>query len=214
MRYVIGADEVGRGCLAGSVYVCGGAVPVDMAKLEGVRDSKKLSAKQREALSPKVKALPGTYWKIASRDAAYIDKHGIVNAVRSCFQEVIEGLLAVLTNQGHSVALIKIDGEPLWEQNKYVAPTYFIVKGDDLEWCIGAASIVAKVERDAYIAKLGEQFPQYKWSKNAAYGTKEHTDAIKQYGLTTHHRVTFCKAFAPVKGKVFEDELDILNLFD
>jgi len=212
MNYVIGADEVGRGCLAGSVYVCGGAVPQDMPKIEGVGDSKKITPKKREALSPIIQMTPKTYWRIATRDASFVDKNGIVRAVRECMQEVVEDCLKIVQVNFHKVALIMIDGEPLWDPHKYEAPTQFIVKGDDLEWVIGAASIVAKVARDEYITKLGEQFPQYGWAKNKAYGTKDHTDAIRQHGLTPHHRKTFCRAFTPTvaMGKVFEDDLSDL----
>lgn len=218
MRYIIGADEVGRGCLAGPVHVCGAAFPSDMPHIQGVRDSKQLSPHGREKMFKILRGTAGAYWQIASRTPDQIESLGINIAVKECFLEVTERLLKTLQTEGHGVDAIRIDGPSLWPPNRFQVPTEFIIKGDDTDWVIGAASIVAKVTRDALMDELAAQHPGYGWERNKGYGTAEHTAAIRQRGLTPLHRPKFCRAFGavslPRKPQVFVDEgVNVFDLF-
>lgn len=205
MSYIIGVDEVGRGCLAGDVYVTAVRAPVGMTKIMGVADSKTLSSKKREFLHPILTAHPDLKYRVCTRSVDFINRDGIVKAVREAFLEAIEQLLSL----GDSVQVVRVDGIPIWPQNRLPVPTEFLPKGDVLDWVIGAASIIAKVERDAYMAEQAKQYPQYGWERNAGYGTQEHLAALKQHGLTPLHRTQFCHAHAQVPGPagqtVFED---------
>ena len=206
MRYVIGADEVGRGCVAGDVLVCAVMVPEDKPTVEGVRDSKKLSATRREAVNQRLFADPAVISRVATRPATLIDSKGISLALRECFTEAIQGLLDMLV-EGDEVS-VRVDGNPF--PLDVTAPVTFIVRGDDSEWVIGAASIIAKVTRDRYMGDMGDVHPGYGFEKHAGYGTPEHIEAIKKLGLSPIHRASFCKAWTPTK--VFEDA-SILDLF-
>ena len=201
MSYVIGADEVGRGSLAGDVFVAGVMAPADLPPIEGVTDSKQVTPFNRDRLHGVLIETAGLHYRIARRTAEDIDGRGMVVCLRECFTEVIEGLLSLKL----PVERIRVDGDPL--DLKVERPVEYLVRGDSLDWVIGAASIIAKVERDRYMTKLADEFPGYGWAKNAGYGTKEHTKGIKLRGLTTQHRRTFCKNFMP------EPEVDVFTLF-
>ena len=192
-EYVIAADEVGRGCFAGEVFVCGVRIPKTLARIAGVDDSKKLSASKRESLYPTLTKHPDIAWVLITRSVSVIDRIGIDKATTEAFIDAVTVLHSGLTIPGDT-ASIKIDGKPIWNRDRFPnAPTNFIVKGDATEWEIGAASIIAKVSRDKYMEALGLEHPEYNWGQNKGYGTADHISAIKRYGLTEHHRRTFCK---------------------
>jgi len=192
--YIIGTDEVGRGCLAGDVYVAAVLVPEGMAKIEGVADSKVLTPKKREALHGTLTRHPLVRYKVVSRSVADISRLGIVRAVREAFLEAVEGLLKL----GEPMSAIMVDGVPIWDEGRFPqAPTTFMPKGDALDWRIGAASIIAKVERDAYMVEQAKAYPAYGWEKNKGYGSEVHIAAIRQHGLSPLHRPKFCRAFNP-----------------
>jgi ribonuclease HII len=194
MVYGIGTDEVGRGCLAGDVYVAAVMVPADMDKIEGVADSKVLSPKKREALHGILTKHPDVRYRVVTRPVADITRLGIVRAVRGAFLEAVEALL----NLGEPVAAIMVDGVPIWDEGHFPqARTTFLPKGDALDWRIGAASIIAKVERDRYMVEKAKAYPVYLWEKNKGYGTEAHIAAIRQHGLSPLHRPTFCRSFNP-----------------
>lgn len=198
MKYILGADEVGRGSLAGPVYVGGVMVPESMERLPGITDSKKLTGAKRWDACDRIKAAEEVHWATASRSAAYIDQVGINPALVECFNEVIDTLLV----SGDDVD-IRVDGEPIVLKH----PAQFIVKGDLKDWRIGAASIVAKVTRDELMRKWAKTFPGYDWDRNMGYGTQAHIAAIKRLGVTPEHRQKFCRKFTAV-----EDE-GIFDLF-
>jgi len=206
MRYIIGADEVGRGCVAGDVFVCAVAVPEDLPKVEGVRDSKKLSAGRREFVREGLLCEPKLKHRLARRTAKDIDGRGISRCLRECFEEAVNELLEA----DDEVAEVRIDGNPFNLTTRY--PVRFIVKGDDSEWVIGAASIIAKVERDWYMGQMAVGYPDYGFDQHAGYGTPAHIEAIKAKGLSPLHRATFCKAWVTPKVEVFEDP-NLLDLF-
>ena len=182
-RYVAGVDEVGRGCLAGPVVAA--AVILDPARpIEGLRDSKKLSAHKREelALEIKEKALA---WSVAAMGPEVIDKINILQATLEAMKAAVEKLPV-------EPDFVQVDGNklPKW---KWLSEA--VVKGDDkVEW-ISAASIIAKTTRDGYMCKIAELYPQYGFEHHVGYGTAEHIKALKAYGPTPIHR----KTFAPVR---------------
>lgn len=200
--WVIGADEVGRGCLAGPLCVGAVMVPADMPPVEGVGDSKKLSPKKREEVAHRLRSNPKVALTRAYVHAADIDKDGISQCLRRAFECAIQYLLSL----GESVEAIKIDGNPQ-DLTFGDVPVEFIVRGDDSDWRIGAASIIAKVGRDALMVKHAEAHPGYGWERNMGYGSPEHQEAIRVHGLTPHHRATFCRRF------VQDDAVNVLDLF-
>lgn len=202
MTFIIGADEVGRGCLAGPVAVGAVMVPADMAALVGVADSKKLSATRRLEVAQTLRSHPDVRYAVSYLSARYIDKYGIVAALQSCFSESISKLL--IQEPG---ATVRIDGLPI---KNLPFEAKFIVKGDGSDWVIGAASILAKVERDACMVAEANQHPPYGWDKNMGYGTTDHIAAIREHGLSDQHRASFCKAFVPTTAQ-FSAILDIFG---
>ena len=206
MSYIIGADEVGRGCVAGDVFVAAVLIAEDAPKVEGVGDSKKLSPATRERVYAKLVADPHTRRRVARRSAAYIDAKGLSTALRECFTEVVQELLQEHAGQVE----VRIDGSPF--PITVAAPVRFIIRGDGSEYAIGAASIIAKVERDAYMVEMDKDHPGYGWARNAGYGTPQHIAEIRARGLTPLHRATFCRAWASKAVEVFEDP-GILDIF-
>ena len=180
-KYVCGVDEVGRGPLAGPV-VCAAVIMPEDDIIEGVDDSKKLTAKKREQLADLIKQ-KAIAWAICRVEPQVIDQINILQATRLCMKNAVEGLSVrpdfVLTD-GNMTLDIDIAQKS-------------IVKGDAQCYCIGAASIIAKVERDALMAEYAEVYPGYGFEKNVGYGTAAHIAAIKEKGLTPIHRRSFTK---------------------
>lgn len=179
IKYVCGVDEVGRGPLAGPV-VCAAVIMPEGDIVEGVDDSKKLSAKKRQKLSELIRQ-KAVAWAICRVEPQVIDDINILQATRLCMKNAVESLEIkpdfVLTD-GNMTLDIDI------EQRS-------IVKGDANCYCIGAASIIAKAYRDALMAEYAAVYPGYGFEKNAGYGTAAHIAAIKAQGLTPIHRRSF-----------------------
>lgn len=181
-KYIAGVDEVGRGPLAGPVYAA--AVILDLSKpIYEIKDSKKLSEKKRQEISNKIKETAVSY-SIAFATAEEIDRYNILNATKLAMKRAINGLSI-------KPDILLIDAVDL----DIDIDTLPIVKGDDLSVSIGAASIVAKVERDSFMDAISQKYPFYLFEKNKGYGTKEHTEALKKYGPCEIHRRTFIKKF-------------------
>ena len=176
-----GVDEVGRGPLAGPV-VCAAVIMPEGGFIEGVDDSKKLTAKKREKLAELIKQ-NAVGWAICRVEPQVIDEINILQATRLCMKNAVQSLSIrpdfVLTD-GNMALDIDI-------------PQRSIVKGDALCYCIGAASIIAKVERDALMAQYAGVYPGYGFERNAGYGTTAHIAAIKERGLCPIHRRSFTK---------------------
>lgn len=206
--YVIAADEVGRGCFAGNVFVAGVLIPTSLDRVDGVDDSKKVPEKKREELFPLLTQNPDIAWVVVSRGVKDIEAKGVDKTTIEAFMSVVETLVASVPVG--KTAVIKIDGRQIWSTSRYVFPTEFIVHGDSLVWEIGAASIIAKVSRDRYMIELAEKFPRYHWEKNKGYGTADHIEAIQRYGLTEVHRRKFCRNFSKQQA-LSEDILDIFK---
>lgn len=182
-RLVAGVDEVGRGPLAGPVVACAVILPLG-ERYPGIDDSKKLSKKKREELAPMIKERAIAY-SIAEVDEETIDEINILQATRLCMKRALEGLSVkpdfVLTDGN-----LKLDIE---------MPQKSVVGGDGLVCSIGAASILAKVYRDALMARYALEYPGYGFEHNAGYGTEEHIGEIAKRGLCKIHRKTFATKF-------------------
>lgn len=180
-KLIAGMDEVGRGPLAGPVCVAAVIMPLDEL-IDGVDDSKKISAKKREVLASQIKQKAIAY-KISMVDENTIDKINILAATKLCMKQALEGL-SIKPDVVLVDAIDKLDTD---------IRINGIIKGDAKSYSIGCASIIAKVERDNYMKKLAEEYPEYGFEKNMGYGTKAHIDALKKYGAKKCHRKTFLK---------------------
>ena len=184
---VAGVDEAGRGPLAGPV--CAAAVILDPDRpVEGLNDSKKLSAARREALAPLIREL-ALAWCVAWADVHEIDTLNILQATMLAMKRAVEGL-------GVRPELILVDGNRT--PQGLPAPASAVVKGDARVAAISAASILAKTARDARMAELDKIYPGYGFAAHAGYGTARHVEAIRTLGITPEHR----RSFEPVKSMI------------
>lgn len=175
-----GCDEAGRGCLAGPVFAAAVILPSDFYD-ERLNDSKKMTEKNRYILRDIIceKAIA---WSVQMVDARRIDE---INILRSSF----EAMTKAVENLSVTPQLLSIDGNRFWSQLKI--PFNCFVKGDGRYANIAAASVLAKTFRDDYMVALDKEYPQYGWSKNKGYPTKDHQEALEKYGLSPYHRKTF-----------------------
>ncbi|MDO8594809.1 MAG: ribonuclease HII [bacterium] len=195
-RCVIGIDEVGRGSLAGPLCV-GGCLMDTKAKkpffrpLSGIRDSKKLSSKQRLTwftILSEASARGECRWSMAFVSERVIDTRGLSFALRHAIKTVLQKLRA-----RPKTSLVLLDGGIRAPHSFRYQKT--IIKGDEKEPLIAAASIVAKVSRDAYMTRLSKRFPLYGFAAHKGYGTKKHYAALKKHGISKVHRKSFLKKF-------------------
>lgn len=182
IELVAGIDEAGRGPLAGPVVAAAVILPKH-ALIEGVNDSKKISEKKREKLYDDI-INTAIAWGVGIVDNNVIDEINILNATRMAMHNAIEALKV-------KPEYILIDAEKKVDTNGI--PFMPIIKGDALSISIAAASIVAKVTRDRMMREYDEIFPVYGFEKHKGYGTKMHTEAIKEHGMCMIHRKSFLK---------------------
>lgn len=180
-KLICGADEVGRGPLAGPVVCAAVIMPLDDI-VTGVDDSKKLSAKKREELSEEIKKKAIAYC-ICRVEPQIIDEINILQATRLCMKNAVEGL-----NVKPDFCIT--DGNMTLDID---VPQRSIIKGDATSYTIGAASIIAKVYRDKLMEEYDGVYPQYGFKSNVGYGSAAHIAAIKEYGLCPIHRRSFTK---------------------
>ena len=178
-KYVCGVDEVGRGPLAGPVVCASVIMPTDEL-LEGVDDSKKLTAKRREMLSEKILKKAIAY-RICLIEPQIIDEINILQATRLCMKNAVESMSV-------KPDFVLVDGNMTLDIS---IPQQSLIKGDSLSYSIGAASIIAKVYRDELMKEYAKLYPEYGFDSNAGYGSAKHIEAIKKYGLTPIHRRSF-----------------------
>jgi ribonuclease HII len=175
-----GTDEAGRGCLAGPVTAAAVILHEDFAN-EALKDSKLMSLKNRDKLRELIlsEAISVKFCHVMMEE---IDEINILNASILAMQRSIQQLQP-------KPEFILVDG------NRFKAfdntPFQCIVKGDNKFLSIAAASVIAKTERDAFMQRIHEEYPMYKWNKNKGYPTKEHRDAIRKHGITKYHRRSF-----------------------
>ncbi len=175
-----GCDEAGRGCLAGAVYAAAVILPLSFHN-EQLNDSKQLTEHQRYALRPIIEQ-EAIAWAVGVTTPEEIDKINILNASILAMHRAINALEVVPEE-------LIIDGNRFKPYGKI--PYTTIVKGDGKYLSIAAASVLAKTYRDDYMIKLAEEYPMYGWQQNKGYPTKQHREAIRQYGTTPYHRKTF-----------------------
>ena len=179
----IGIDEVGRGCLAGPVVAAAVVLPRNFEKLI-LKDSKKLSFKQRQEAFKKIRK--NSVYALGIVSEVQIDKINILNATFKAMN------IALKQIENFKRFKVFVDGPYSFDKsNKNILP---IVGGDTKIPSIMAASIVAKCFRDNYMMKISKNYPGYKWEKNFGYGTKEHLKNITKHGVCKHHR----KSFSPI----------------
>jgi ribonuclease HII len=175
-----GCDEAGRGCLAGPVFAAAVIFPKDYRN-ELLDDSKKLSHKKREYLRDIIER-DALSWAVAGIDNHMIDHVNILNASIMAMHHAIKKLsvqpelLLIDGNRFHSFAGIRHQ---------------CIIKGDSLYQSIAAASILAKTHRDEFMEKLHREYPSYDWARNKGYPTPAHKQAIRYFGITPYHRMSF-----------------------
>ena len=175
-----GCDEAGRGCLAGSVYAAAVILPPDYQNPD-LNDSKKLTDKKRKALREQIER-DAVAWAVGIVTPDEIDKINILNASILAMHRALDQLKV------RPKAVI-VDGNRFKPYQNL--PYTTIVKGDGKYLAIAAASILAKTYRDDYMDALAEEYPQYDWKSNKGYPTKKHRAAIKQFGVTPYHRMSY-----------------------
>ena len=188
---IAGVDEVGRGPLAGPVTAAAVILKPDDIPA-GLNDSKKLTARARNALCQDIEARAEVC--IAHASVAEIDDLNILRASHVAMMRAIEGL-------SPAPDFILIDGNLI--PNGLTLPSRAVVKGDGRSVSIAAASIVAKMCRDAIMVGLAQQHPGYGWDANAGYPTKSHKEALQNLGVTPHHR----RSFKPVHNILYQDKI-------
>lgn len=191
-----GCDEAGRGCLAGPVFAAAVILPSDFRN-EMLNDSKQLTEKKRYQLREVIER-EALAWAVGIVDNKEIDKINILNASILAMHRALDQLTV-------RPEYIIVDGnrwkpyqEPTANDNvndndnePKVVPATTIVKGDGKYLSIAAASILAKTYRDDFMLRIHEEFPQYHWDKNKGYPAKVHREAIRQFGTTPYHRMSF-----------------------
>ena len=193
-KYICGIDEVGRGCLFGPVTAAAVIMPLSLENnkdiINGIEDSKKLTAKKREELSKKIieKSISYSIYSISEKT---IDEINILNATKLAMINAVKNLKI-------KPDILFIDALKIDIDIKQIS----IIKGDLKSYSIGCASILAKDCRDEIMNNLPEEYQKYKISKNKGYGTKEHLEAIKKYGPSNMHRFSF----EPIKSYNHKDK--------
>lgn len=178
-----GVDEAGRGPLAGDVYAAAVILPEGIV-IEGLNDSKKLSGKKRELLYDEIIEKAAAY-SVGTASVEEIDSINILQATFLAMKRAVNGL-------GDREFTVLVDGNAVPPLGCEVKT---LVKGDGISASIAAASIIAKVERDRYMKRLSEEYPQYMFEKHKGYGTKLHYELINKYGVSPVHRKSFLRKF-------------------
>lgn len=183
INYIAGTDEVGRGCLAGPLVTAAVILPKNYINNE-IKDSKLLTEKKRNELAIEIKKIALSY-AIIYINSQIVDEINPKQASRKGMKDAIE--------------MLKIRPEHVlidFEKIDITIPSSSIIKGDSKSISIAAASILAKVARDEYMSEIHSKFPYYNFASNKGYGTKEHLEALKKYGVTDFHR----KSYKPIKN--------------
>ncbi len=175
-----GCDEAGRGCLAGDLFAAAVILPPDFSHPQ-LNDSKKMSEKRRAELRTIIER-EAIAWAVQPLSAARIDEINILNASFEAMSLAAEQL-------DPAPQLLSIDGNRF--RTHLTIPYNCIVKGDGKYANIAAASVLAKTYRDEYMLRIAEEFPEYGWQKNKGYPTRDHRLAIREFGLSPYHRLTF-----------------------
>ncbi len=181
IKFIAGVDEAGRGPLAGPVVSAAVVFDSDVF-FEGINDSKKLTEQQREEIFPHI-------MQRASAVGISVISHGLIDKI-NILQASLKSMRIAVDRLTLIPDLVLVDGNKSFAYDMPVIP---VIKGDSKSFAIAAASIVAKVTRDRIMTRLCPRFPEYKWSKNKGYATKEHILAIETHGPSPLHRKTFLR---------------------
>lgn len=189
LQRVVGVDEVGLGCLAGPIVAAAVLIPIDVKPIALVRDSKKLSATQREQAFEQI-CQQAIGIGVGMASVLEIEQVNVLQASYLAMRRAIDRVQpldhALIDGRG-----IKVD---------LGVPITTIIKGDAKSYGIACASIVAKVRRDRLMKKLANRYPGYAWERNMGYGTKQHLEGIRTLGITRWHR----KTYAPVREAIHQ----------
>lgn len=177
-----GVDEVGRGPIAGPVVACAVIMPPDQRAIAGVDDSKRLTHEQRVRLAVKIRERAVAF-AIGAASVREIDRVNI-------YQASVLAMRRALSRLGVTPDHVLIDGRAM---RTLPVPHTAVVHGDARCFSIACASILAKVTRDLLMTRLGRRYPHYIWDHNAGYTTREHVAGLTSYGITPHHRKSFCR---------------------
>lgn len=187
-----GCDEAGRGCLAGAVYAAAVILPPDYHNAD-LNDSKQLTEKKRYMLREQIER-DAVSWAVGIVTPEEIDKINILQASFLAMHRAIDQLTpcpeALIIDGNRFTPYHPIIGSGT-SRAEAALPHTTIVKGDGKYLAIAAASILAKTYRDDYMNRLAEEYPQYDWRSNKGYPTKKHRQAIREYGVTPYHRLSY-----------------------
>jgi len=185
-QIVAGLDEVGRGPIAGPVIAAAVVLPPGQEPIEGLRDSKLLSARQRERFTEEIRRA-ALAWALGGASVREIDCLNIRRAAALAMRRAIERL-------PQAPDYILLDGNPLPELERDHEP---IIGGDNLCQTVSAAAILAKCARDRLMARLAPRYPDFGWDHNKGYATRDHLSALARTGPSPHHRMTFSPIAQP-----------------
>ncbi len=184
-KLVVGLDEVGRGPVAGPLAVGAVVLPTE-PHIAGLNDSKQVKPEDRERIAAEIKRV-AIAWTVQYVEPADIDANGMTASLTTAFRRAI----AAVEEAGVRPDVVLLDGNPLHLDERETN----VVKGDGKCASIAAASIAAKVERDALMCEYAKEYPEYGFDSHKGYASASHIEAIKKYGLSPVHRVSFCHAF-------------------
>ncbi|HEX9309761.1 MAG TPA: ribonuclease HII [Gemmatimonadaceae bacterium] len=195
-----GVDEVGRGPIAGPVVACAVIMPPETRAIAGVDDSKRLTHDQRVRLAAKIRERAVAF-ALGAASVREIDRINIYQASVLAMRRAL-GRLSVTPDH------VVIDGRSM---RTLPIPHTAVVHGDARCFSIACASIIAKVTRDLLMTRLGVRYPQYIWDHNAGYTTREHVAGLSSYGITPHHRKSFCRISDLLLELQHQSEMEDLN---
>lgn len=211
---IAGVDECGRGCLFGEVTASAVVLPspeslstADQAMYNQLTDSKKISAKKREKLAPFIRRIAIAH-AIGSASVAEVDEINILQATMRAMHRALESVAAQLSQAGAQLSEIRVDGT--YFKSFRDIPHKTIIGGDLKEKAISAASILAKTHRDALMVSLATEDPAlhaYQIAKNMGYGTAAHMRALKEHGVTPHHRMSYAPVAAAAAAAAAQAKL-------
>ena len=203
MRYVIGIDEVGRGSLAGPLFVAAAAIPSNLRFRKNLKDSKGLSAKQREEWFQKLKSHPKVKFAISKIYPRAIERKNVSRAANLAALRAFNSLTTRHSLLPTRCKIFLDGGLYLGNSKNYQhksaknqrTSAITLIKGDEKINAIKIASIIAKVSRDKLMTRLARKYPAYKFETHKGYGTRTHYAAIKKFGPSEIHRRTFIKIY-------------------
>lgn len=188
---VAGVDEVGMGALCAPVVAAAVLVRPHTRKIKGVRDSKTLSTRQREAVVEQIKER-SLAWGVGAASVAEIERLNIRNAAHLAMRRALQRL----PEHDH----VLVDGLKIRGIEDHIGPYTAIVHGDASSYAIACASVIAKVTRDRLMARLALRYPGYGWERNAGYATRDHVAGLREHGVTPFHRRTYQRIRAILDG--------------